>query len=217
MNIFRTLGSKIIPLISWIKWDPIKALFNDGKYWTLDDSDWAYLQYALSEQYYVILTRNDTHLSTYLVELGNLITTGKFGHWSHALMNLEGDDPKTKADFKLMEATGPGVHYSTFEEVFRCDSVALLKPAALTHAEWTEIMDRLLDQEGKEYDNLFDLANDSKLSCVELVRVALMALPDYAVKFAHLEKMIAEYGNLTPEMFYECPDFEVVWEVRRSN
>ena len=39
--------------------------------------------------------------------------------------------------------------------------------------------------------------------------------PDYYTNFANFEKLIAERKNLTPQMFYECPDFEVVFEIRR--
>jgi hypothetical protein len=42
-----------------------------------------------------------------------------------------------------------------------------------------------------------------------------MAEPDYQENFANFEKMIKERKNLTPQMFYDCPDFEVVYEVRK--
>jgi hypothetical protein len=172
----------------------------------------------LRNNYYVILTRNNSHLSTYFVAIGNKLATGKWGFWGHALMNMENDnDPNRDSGFKLMESTGVGVHYSSFYEVFQCDSVALLKPKNVTHEEWLEIMEKLLLQDGKKYDNLFDLVSDKEVSCVELVRTALQALPDYNEKFANLEAIIAKDGNnLTPDMFYNCPDFECVYEVVRK-
>jgi hypothetical protein len=217
MHLLRKFGAWFVPKISWITWNRLRALTNDGVYWSLEERDWEDLRIALGKDYYIILTRNEAHLSTYLVSLGNVFATGKFGFWSHALMNCEGDDPISDLGYRLMEATGVGVHYSSFQEVFRCDSVALLQPAGLTTMEWTAVMDRLLMQEGKQYDNLFDLANDSQVSCVELVRTALQALPNYSIMFASLEKMIAENGNnLTPEMLYTCPDFKIMWEIRRK-
>lgn len=212
----RQFVAWFVPKISWISWNSFRSLFNHGIYFNLNEDDWEYLRKTLGKDYYIILTRNTSHLSTYFVSLGNFIATGKFGFWGHALMNMEGNPPVTDIGFKLMESTGVGVHYSTFQEVFKCDAVALLKPKGLTKTEWTAIMDRLLLQDGKKYDNLFDLSDDAQVSCVELVRAALQALPNYATMFAQLEKMIAENGNnLTPEMFYSCPDFEIVWEVRR--
>lgn len=212
----RKFGAWFIPKISWITWDSLRALFNKGVYYSLNEQDWEYLRAALSKDYYIILTRNDSHFSTYLVQLGNLLTSRKLGHWSHALMNLEGDNPIIDANFRLVEATSKGVHYSTFLEVFRCDSVALLKPKNMTIEQYTAVMDKALTKVGTPYDNMFDLKSDSEVSCVELVRVALQELPDYNIKFSNLEKMIIDNdGNLTPEMFYHCPDFEVFWEVRR--
>jgi hypothetical protein len=41
-----------------------------------------------------------------------------------------------------------------------------------------------------------------------------MGLPDYEVRFRRFEDLIQKRKNLTPQMFYECDDFEVVFEVR---
>jgi hypothetical protein len=213
---FRRVASWFVPKISWISWNALRALFNGGVYFSLTEEDWEYLRNALADDYYIILTRNSAHLSTYLVSIGNVFATGKWGFWGHALMNLENESPITDLGFKLMESTSVGVHYSSFQEVFRCDAVCLLKPKGLTKTEWTAIMDGLLLQNGKKYDNLFDLSDESQVSCVEMVREALQALPNYYEMFPNLEEMIVKNGNnLTPEMFYTCPDFEIVWEVRR--
>ena len=214
-NILRKFGGWFVPKISWITWNGLRALFNGGVFYRLNEEDWEFLRTALAKDHYIILTRNDSHFSTYLVSLGNVITTGKFSHWGHALMNTEGDNTIGNIGFKLMEATSSGVHCSTFQEVFRCDSVALLKPKNMTIEDWTAVFEKLLKQDGKKYDDLFDLADDQQLSCVELVRTALQSLPDYSIMFANLEEMIVKYGNLTPEMYYTCTDFEVVWERRR--
>jgi hypothetical protein len=77
-------------------------------------------------------------------------------------------------------------------------------------------MDKAMTEIGKPYDSLFDLKNDNALSCVELGRTALMAEPNYYTNFANFEEMIRKRKNLTPQMFYECPDFEVVYEIRKK-
>jgi hypothetical protein len=168
----------------------------------------------LVPNYYIILTRSNNHLATFFIGLATFALSWKWGFWPHVLMNLE-DELMSDADFRLVEATKKGIHYSTFDEVFTTNSVALLKPKSMTVEHWTEVMDKAKTELGKPYDTLFDLKNDNALSCVELVRTALMAEPHYAEDFANFEAMIAHNKNLTPDMFYSCPDFEVVFEVRR--
>jgi uncharacterized protein YycO len=129
-------------------------------------------------------------------------------------MNLE-DEVNSDNDFRLIEATGSGTHYSPFDLVFRVHGVVLLKPKNMSAEHWTKVMDKANSELGKPYDSLFDLRNDQRLSCVELVRSALMAEPDYEKNFANFEAMIKSRKNLTPQMFYECEDFEIVYEVRR--
>lgn len=167
----------------------------------------------LTPNYYIILTRRNNHLSTFFVGLASWVVSGKWSYWAHALMNLE-DEVKSDNDFRLIEATGAGTHYSTFEDVFKVHGVVLLKPKNMSIEYWTAVMDKATQQLGKPYDSLFDLKNDQRLSCVELVRTALMAEPDYEKNFPHFEKMICDNKNLTPQMFYDCEDFEVVYEIR---
>ncbi len=185
--------------------------YRDG----LTDDELATVKKALIENYYIIVTHRNNHLSTYFVTLANFILTGKWSYWAHALMNLE-DEVNDKTDFRLVEATGDGVHYSPFDLVFQVHGVALLKPKNMSTDHWTTVLDRAKVELGKPYDTLFNIAQDNELSCVELVRAALMAEPNYATDFAEFEKMITEHHNLTPQMFYDCPDFEVVYEVRHS-
>lgn len=208
---------KVIDVVSRVNWTWLKAKATGGPGYDLLPEDLNLLRTKLAKDYYIILTHRDTHLTTYLIGLASLIRTGKYSSWSHALMNMEGDNPVTDDDFKLMEATQVGVHYSTFMEVFDCDWVALLKPKYINLDDWTKQIDSMLVREnGKPYDDLFDLADDSHLSCVELVRTALKgAIPDYNAKFASFEEMIKNEGNLTPQMFYESDCFEVIFEVRR--
>ena len=73
------------------------------------------------------------------------------------------------------------------------------------------MIDALLKQLGKPYDDLFDLADASHLSCVEVVLDALKEA-DYANDFKNLSSMIKSEGNLVPEMYRNCPDFSVAVE-----
>lgn len=169
----------------------------------------------LMDDYYIILTRRKNHLSTYATFVTSFFYTGKFSYWSHAMMNLE-DRVNGVEDFRIVEAIGDGVQYTPFEQALDVNSIVLLKPKNLTLSDWTAILDKAKSEVGKPYDNLFDLTNDKALSCVELVRTALKAEPDYDKNFAHFEAMIAKAHNeLTPQMFYDCEDFEVVYEIKR--
>jgi hypothetical protein len=100
-------------------------------------------------------------------------------------------------------------------EVFNCDSVAILKPRNMLQEDWDKVVSEASTEIGVPYDDIFDLNDASHMSCAELVREGLRAIPDYAEKFPNLEAGIKDIGNLTPQMFYDCADFELVWEKRR--
>lgn len=204
MKIISTIINQIVAFIGSVEWkikNPLTAESN------------LLLQEKLKNDYYIILTRRNNHLSTYTIALANFILTGKFSYWSHSLMNLE-DEVNSKLDFRLIEATSVGVAFSTFDAAFNVNSVVLLKPKHITLDEWTLILDKAKSDLGKPYDSLYDLSRDNALSCVELVRNALKASPNYEQNFANFEKLITKSKNLTPQMFYDCLDFEVVYEIR---
>lgn len=180
---------------------------------SISDEECQRIKELLSRDYYIILTRRSNHFSTYMISIADFFLTGKLGYWSHVLMNLE-DEVKTDDDYILIEAIGSGVTKSHFSQVFDVDSVAIIKPKNITVDQWTAILDKAKDNLGKPYDNLFDLKNDREINCVELVRNALMATKGYHENFANFEKMISEKKNLTPNMFYTCSDFEIVFESR---
>lgn len=203
-------------LFSIIHWERIQAFINGGMYYKLTELDHDNLRALLKPNYYFILTRRRCHLTTYLISIASKITTGKFSHYTHALMDIGSGNTLDDSSFRLIEATNIGVHFSTFMQVFDCDSVALLKPKNVLTKDWTLIIDKALADSGKEYDDLFDISSNDRVSCIELCRDALEALPDYSYKFSNFEKMIKENkNNLTPQMLYDCPDFEIVYEVRR--
>lgn len=203
-KLWESFANWVVITIGEIRWR-----YRDG----LTDKELSEIRNLLIPNYYIILTHRKNHLSTFFVSLASWVVTGKWSYWAHALMNLE-DEVKSDNDFRLIEATGAGTHYSPFELVFKVHGVVLLKPKNMSAEHWTKVMDKANSELGKPYDSLFDLKNDRRLSCVELVRTALMAEPDYEKNFANFEKMICENKNLTPQMFYDCPDFEVVYEIR---
>ncbi len=208
---FGPVFDKFVTLIGKINWKqkhPITSADKDK------------LRELLEKDYYIIVTRHGNHLSTYAIALGNFLIRGKFSFYSHVLMNLE-DEVKDDNDFRFVEAIGAGSRYSNFEEIFGNgtwddpDAVALLKPKSMSIDEWTAVLDKAKTQVGKPYDTLFDLANDQQVSCVELVRNALMGSPNYFTEFANFEAMINKAKNLTPQMFRDCPDFEVAYEIKK--
>jgi hypothetical protein len=199
-----------------ITWCGPRALFNGGLYYDLTESDHEQLRKLLAENYYIILIYRKAHFSSYMVGLANLVKTGKWTSYSHSLMNVDNvNDPDAWEKFKLMEATQTGVHWSTFMQVFDCDSVCVLRPKNLTPDDWKAVIDGLLKQEGLPYDDLFELSDATHVSCVELVLNALKAMPDYKEKFAEFDATIQKVGNLTPQMYRDCSDFEVVLEIKR--
>lgn len=204
-RIIKNLIRKIVIWIGSVHWK-----MNNG----LTNTELDKIKKLLTSNYYIILTRRKHHLSAYFVALSYLFLKFKIGYYAHALMNLE-DEVNDINDFRLIEATGAGVHYSPFNKVFECHSVVLLRPKNMTLENWTTVMDKAKNQLGKKYDTLFNLKSDKELSCVELIRVALQSLPDYETRFAHFEKMINENKNLHPQMFYDCEDFCIEYEVRK--
>lgn len=206
----------VFSIFSNIRWERLQAVINGGIYYRLKEEDHDKIRALLEPGYYFILTRRRCHLTTYLIAIASFIATGKVAHYAHVLMNVDDGNIKNDNDFKLIEATAKGVHYSTFMQVFDCDSVAILRPKNMNVDEWTQTLDHAIGEIGKEYDNLFDILDDTKVSCVEMCRQALQAEPNYVQDFSQFEKMIKANGNqLTPQMLYDCPDFEIVFEVRR--
>lgn len=166
----------------------------------------------LASGYYIILTGNRSHLSSVIVSFLSWLKTGKWARYSHVLMNCDNiTDPIERHSFKFVEADVKGVVYTTFEEVFKCDYVCLMSPTFMKNEEWTRVIDALVNQINKPYDDLFDLKDASRASCVEVVLDALAAA-NYREGFANLQAMIDAEGNLIPQMYRDCPDFAVVIE-----
>ena len=203
---FKKITSKVVNFIGKIHWKQNQ---------TISVADHEEIRKRLTNHYYLIVTRRRNYLSTYFIGFAHFLLTGRWGFYSHILMNTE-DKVTTDADFRLVEAIKKGVTYSSFSDVFgTVDAVGLIKPKNLTLDEWTNVLDAARTQIGKPYDTLFDLKSDKALSCVELIHYALKKSPNYNEDFVHFENMVNKQGNITPQTFVECQDFEVIWSIRR--
>lgn len=202
-NPFAGIIKRVVLFIGSIHWNAKEIL-------TSEQQD--KIRKLLVDNYFIILTRRRNHLSTFCINFVDLILTGKWGFWAHALMNLE-DKVDSDADFRLMEATAIGVHYSSFEEVFNVQDAVLLKPKKMNLEQWTSILDKAKEQLGKPYDTLFNIADSNALSCVELVRTILQGQKNYENDFANFEALIKKYKNLSPQMIFDCGDFDIIYLV----
>jgi hypothetical protein len=206
---------RLTSIISVIQWMDLYAFFHKGRRYALTEADHQLIKEKLAGYYYIILVNRKAHLTTYLLGFLTLLKTGEWPKYSHVLMNADAMENVEDWDkFKFVEATSVGVHYSSFMEVFDCDSVCLLRPN-ISKEKWNAVIEGLLKQQGLKYDDLFDLSDYTYVSCVELVLNALKDDPDYAADFPHLVEMIKNIGNLTPQMYRDCPDFKVSLEIRR--
>jgi hypothetical protein len=195
----------IPPKISW------------SRKYGITDAERDILAEKLASGYYIILTGSSHHLSSVLVSFLSWIKTGKWAKYSHVLMNCDNiENAAERNSFKFVEATSKGVAYTTFDEVFACDRACLLTPKTVSNEEWTKIIDALLTTLGKPYDDLFDLADSSHLSCVEVVLNALQSA-SYTEDFKNLSTLIQQEGNLVPQMYRDCSDFTVSIEYPTSN
>lgn len=191
----------------WIAQQLPKVQFRNRRPLTEDEKK--KISELLAKDYYIILTANNYHLSSILVRILTLFATGRWPRFSHVLMNVDFIQENDRDKFKFMEATVTGVHHSTFDEIFDCTNYCLLKPRNIHRADLTKSIDELIENDGKPYDDLFDLVDDKRMSCVELVRDALMEISDYDKQFPNLEKLVTQ-KRITPEDFFLCKDFITV-------
>lgn len=213
-----------LKLIGLVDWTGLKYLFS-GRAYDLNASDREVARELMKERVYIWVSRRDTHLSTYMINLADFLLNlfiwaknffkgprPKFGFWSHAFMNYD--------DNEIVEAVGKGVQKVFFDDVFNCDSIAALIPNNITAREWDLVKNDLIQemelQIGKKYDLKFDINEENKVSCIELVRLVLKKrIKDYDLKFSEFELMIKKYKNVTPQMLHDSKDFRVVHEVRK--
>lgn len=208
----------LMDTIAFIQWKGIRKWLT-GKEFNLEVvKDWNLIKRHLAEGYYIILTEDRSHLSSWAVKLGHYLMTRKWPTYTHALCNVEADgevDEFKIKTFKFVEALNKGVQFSPFEKVFNCDSMVLLKPKYYSQDQFDQAMQLARTMIGKKYDKLFKYDNQEELSCVEVVRSCMMSLPHYETEMRVFEHMIKHEKNLTPQMFRDCPDFEIVLEINR--
>lgn len=215
-----------LKVISPFKWTRLKFLIT-GREYDLTPKDRTDLHDLCETGIYMWLTRRETHLTTYLINFSDYLLgmyawlnsgfTGekpKLGFYSHAFMNADRDT--------FIEAVGAGVKPSYFDEVFDVDAVCALVPSGLSAVEWSMYSKKFVEvgkkKVGARYDTMFNLKDETEVSCIELIRVSLkhcMIEENYALRFANFEALIKLNKNLTPDMLRNCSDFTVVLEMRR--
>ncbi len=215
-----------LKLISPFNWTRIRFLMT-GKEYDLTSRDRESLREMCENGVYIWVTRRDTHLTTYLIVLSDWLLallayyrrgrTGarpKLGYYSHAFLNAD------RSIF--IEAVAKGVINSFFDDVFNVDAVAALAPSGLSLIEWGMYSKKFVEvgksKIGGKYDTVFNLNDENDVSCIELIRVCLrhsMTEEDYQLRFKNFEALIKDRRNLTPDMLRNCPDFEVILEMRR--
>lgn len=201
---------KIIKLIGRVDFSSIKYFFT-GTYYDLSKDDIKACALFLCENRCFGLLRRKTHLSSFFVSLSHWFLTGRWGYWSHVWANA--DDKEKPLDLEIVEAIGKGVVKSSFWDVFSCDSICLLRPKKLSDDEWEKVNMVIHSFVGLGYDEFFNLKNANELSCVELLYAGIRSVNPMALP--GLTRMIARYGNITPDMVYGCGDFEICIEIRR--
>ena len=83
MNIFQRIAVFFVDLTAKIKW---------GQRSTITADDRAIIYDKLKRDYYVIATRRRNFLSTFFIALGHFFLTGRWGFYSHVLMNTEAQE-----------------------------------------------------------------------------------------------------------------------------
>lgn len=194
-----------------VKWHKIKKKIW-GYHFNIELSDWPLIEEVLDTGYFIILTADKCSLSSWGVKALHFALTGKFASYSHALVNVEGEPPEP---YKFVEALNAGVKASTFIEVFSCDAVCILKPKYYSLEQLNATVGEAMVNIGKKYDKKFNYQDDAEMSCVEVARARLKSLPNYETEMRVFEHMIKTEKNLTPQMFRDCPDFEVLLEIKR--
>lgn len=210
MKYFWYIYDLIMDFFSKTSWRGLRTLLT-GKSYGLTESDWDEIKKVLDTGYFIILTEDRSHLSSWMVKAAHFALTRKWSSYSHALVNVESDND---FKYKFVEAIGTGVRQCGFSQVFKCDSICILKPKYYTNEQVEKTMGKAMQFIGKKYDKRFRYNDEDQMSCVEIARSSLKDLPDYEKEMRVFEYMISSTKNLTPPMFRQCPDFEVVLEIK---
>ncbi len=173
----------------------------------------------LNQGNYFILIQRKFHLTTFLISAGHFLKTGRWGKWSHALLNIETLHASNYSEHKLLEAVGAGVKFSDFDEVFTdCSAVMILRPRVPAHygeVAWECAIGTAIENIGKGYDTKFDYADSSKVSCIELCSEVMKSFPDADFLFHGFFAMVKNEKQMTPDMLVECGSMESLLIIRR--
>lgn len=205
MNLYKL----VMDTIPKIKWNKIRRKLG----WKPSGEIWQKLLCdSLDKGYYIILTEDRGALSSWGVKLLHFCLTFTWPRYTHALVNVE---ETTATKYLFMEAINKGVWFADFNEVFNCDSIVFLSPIWYTQEEFDATVADVYAEIGKDYDIKFNYDDETNRSCVEIARQRMMTLPGYFEKMRRFEYLIKCEKNLTPQMFRDCPDFQVVLEIKR--
>jgi hypothetical protein len=192
-------------IIGLLTWDLVRSILT-GKTFNITFWEYTKFQSLCDKSPYILVTRKKSHLTTYLISLGNFILVGKLGYWSHAaLVNKE----------EVYEALGSGVQKNSLMYALQSDSAALLLPKGISVEDWSKVLLEAKENIGRKYDAGFDLSSDDKLSCIEYVWDALREVPNHMERWPNFMGMVLLKGNVTPQMLYDSGDFDVVLEIRK--
>lgn len=209
-SLLLKLNSLLMDLLAKIQWGWLRKAIT-GREFNLTVDDWHQIVKILDNRNAFILTYSKSHLSSYASKLAHFLLTGKKATYSHALLNVE----SLLESFKLVEAISKGVVISKFEDVFNCDGVCILVPKNYSQEEFEACIWDYRKEVGKPYDDLFKLHDAKARSCIEVVFSKVKMLTDWELKMPVLSYMIKEKKNLTPQLLRECPDMEVLLEIKR--
>ena len=102
----KDIFADLIILIGKIRWEKLTALLHGGRYYEITHEDHQKILDVLERGNYFILTRRNSHLSTYTCAFANWWLTGQWGYWSHLCMNVESESEDLFDKVKILESIG---------------------------------------------------------------------------------------------------------------
>lgn len=205
----------LVQLMGKIKWERLREMLT-GRRYNLTIEDWGKVFSVLKHQPYIVLTYRKAHLSTWLVRAAELLLNQKWGCYGHVLVSFQRRIPVCKySDIRFIEAIGKGVTDSHWSDVFDVDGVCVLRPRYYDSATLLKQVPHVENDIGKPYDDALNPYDDHQMACVEVGRELLKHIPKYEHTMRVFENMISRRKYLTPDMFKDCPDFEIVLEIKK--
>lgn len=202
---------KIMTFFAHVRWEWLIRIYKNPSYISLSDKE--EIKKLIQEENYIFLTFDPYSFSGMFVIFGTLVKTGRIPEYTHALINLDLDP---EDEYEFVEATSLGVNPSSFEYALgKAKKVCILRFKNYQTNVIKLGVEHVRKNIGKGYDFGFNLSDSSKMTCVELVWDLIKTFPDYEEKCKFLKFLIEYEGQLTPQMFRDCPDLEVVLEIKK--